>query len=225
MNICFNFIARMLMNICFHSYLPILAVLYFYISLKCSRHEWRTVYATIIITETAVDEPSADRWVLVYESFWEVNFRKWVLLKVFLKHVLQSIVVYCVLGRCRNCRVPVWGETSLCKRCVNLQQCMKCHRHLEDKFFDDEQCICKACRKKQTSTPEDRTAFGGLAREVHIPTTSGDSDMAAFITNNTQHLREAIVDGITQHEWVYLFNMSNNMRFYYKLFSIVYSNC
>jgi len=96
--------------------------------------------------------------------------------------------------------VPVWGNMSLCKRCVSLQQCTKYHRHLEDKFFENEQHICKACRRKQMTVPEDRTAFGGLAREVHIPTTSGDSDMAAFITNNTQHLRVAIVDGITEHE-------------------------
>jgi len=81
-----------------------------------------------------------------------------------------------------------------------MQQCTKCHRHLEDTFLEDEQHICKACRKKQTTTPEDRTAFGGLAREVRIPTTSGDSDMAAFITHNTQHLTEAIVEEITQHE-------------------------
>jgi len=110
--------------------------------------------------------------------------------------------------------VPVWGKTSLCKRCVNLQQCTKCHRHLEDKFFEDEQHICKACRKKQTSTPEDRTAFGGLAQEVRIPTTSGDTDMAAFITNSTQHLRERPsstgLHNTSELKTLFKFNISDN---------------
>ena len=100
-------------------------------------------------------------------------------------------------SRCKNCRVP--SAEELCSVCINYRKCNHCRRHLPHSLFDDDEVICKTCKRKLSTERIDRTAFNGLAREVHLRTSGGDSDLNAFLTNSNNQLDEVLQQGLNEH--------------------------
>ena len=95
---------------------------------------------------------------------------------------------------CTNCRVPINGG-DLCLQCTSRRQCSTCKRRLTDSLFEGASSICKTCHRKDVSSG--RVAFGGLAKEVVIPTNS-EADLPAFIGNHSEIGRASCRERVSQ---------------------------
>ena len=103
-----------------------------------------------------------------------------------------------LIARCPNCRVPTNG--GLYMQCANRRQCLRCRRHLSDGLYEGNAEICKTCIRKEGATHANLNAFGGMCRESHLATTTGDVDLATFVKDKTPAIRSHVQDGIDQHE-------------------------
>jgi len=98
---------------------------------------------------------------------------------------------------CKNCKAKT--TEILYTLCMTYTQCTFCRRHLPPRQFEDGDIICRACRRKTTREKSERSAFKGLVREERIETVRGDSDLPAFLTNNTDRLNDILQRGINEH--------------------------
>ena len=85
-------------------------------------------------------------------------------------------------------------------QCANRRQCLRCRRHLSDGLYEGNAEICKTCLRKEGATHANLNAFGGMCRESHLATTTGDVDLKTFVKDKTPAIRSHVQDGIDQHE-------------------------